>query len=106
LSIDTIYASLNQLAAAVDFLEQEMTRQEADRARKEAEAQKQAEKNAAAAAAAKAPKGQSLPGLPQNDLFSDWTAPGGRPANVNAAQLAKKLDNAIENVQWLLKGKA
>lgn len=104
LSIDTIYASLNQLAAAVDFLEQEMTRQEAERARKDAEAQKQAEKNAAAVKAAS--KSPPLPGLPQNDLFSDWTSPGGRPANVNAAQLAKKLDNAIENVQWLLKGKA
>lgn len=112
MSIDTIYASLNQLAAAVDFLEQEVTRQEADRARQEQLAKKQAEKDAAAAAAAaKAPPAKSsqgsLPGLPQTDLFSDWTSPGGRPANINtAAQLAKKLDNAIENVQWLLKGKA
>jgi len=108
LSIDTIYASLNQLAAAVDFLEQEVTRQEADRARQEQLAKIQAEKDAAAAAAAaKAPPAKSLPGLPQTDLFSDWTSPGGRPANINtAAQLAKKLDNAIENVRWLLKGKA
>ena len=108
MSIDTIYASLNQLAAAVDFLEQEVTRQEADRARQEHLAKIQAEKDdAAAAAAAKAPPAKSLPGLPQTDLFSDWTSPGGRPANINtAAQLAKKLDNAIENVQWLLKGKA
>lgn len=108
MSIDTIYASLNQLAAAVDFLEQEVTRQEADRARQEQLAKIQAEKDAAAAAAAaKAPPAKSLPGLPQTDLFSDWTSPGGRPANINtAAQLAKKLDNAIENVQWLLKGKA
>ena len=101
MSIDTIYASLNQLAAAVDYLEQELVRKEAELA----------EKATAVAAApapapvASTPSSKSLPGLPgQNDLFGEWTAPGGKPANVNkAAQLAKKLDNAIENVQWLLK---
>lgn len=95
MSIDTIYASLNQLASAVDFLEQEIARKDAELA----------EKAKVAAAAPPPPASKPLPGLPgQNDLFGEWTAPGGKPANVNkAAQLAKKLDNAIENVQWLLK---
>jgi len=110
-SIDSIYASLNQLAVAVDALEQELAR-------------KEAEKEAAAKAAKAAPQPQpqqhqpqqqpqqqqpaaqksgSLPGLPgQNDLFSDWKG-GNKVANANAAALAKKLDNAIDNVQWLLK---
>jgi hypothetical protein len=95
-SIDTIYASLNQLAATVDYLEQEIALKEAELA----------EKAKAVAAPPPAPaSSKSLPGLPgQVDLFGEWTAPGGKPANVNkAAQLAKKLDNAIENVQWLLK---
>lgn len=94
MSIDTIYASLDQLTAAVDFLEQEIARKEAEEAHQ-----------ATLQAQAPAPKSaKSLPGLPgQNDLFGDWSSPS-RPANVNkAAQLAKKLDNAIENVQWLLK---
>ena len=96
MSIEQIYASLNQLAASVDFLEQEMTRKEAAQ---------EAEKAKAQQAAKAAPQGKSLPGLPgQNDLFGEWVAPGGTPANKpNAATLAKKLDNAIENVQWLLK---
>ena len=106
MSIDSIYASLNQLAVAVDALEQELAR-------------KEAEKEAAAKAAKAAPQPQpqqqpqqqqpaaqksgSLPGLPgQNDLFSDWKG-GNKVANANAAALAKKLDNAIDNVQWLLK---
>ena len=93
MSIEQIYASLNQLTAAVDFLEQETTRKEAAREAEKAKAQ------------SPAPQAKPLPGLPnQNDLFGEWTAPGGRPANKNAAAtLAKKLDNAIENVQWLLK---
>lgn len=98
MSIDTIYASLNQLASAVDFLEQEV-------ARKDAELAEKAKAAAAAPPPVQSSPSKSLPGLPgQNDLFGEWTAPGGKPANVNkAAQLAKKLDNAIENVQWLLK---
>lgn len=106
MSIDTIYASLNQLAEAVDFLEQEVSRQEAELSRREFLAKKEAEKAAAAAAAA--PKPAKTSSLPQTDLFGDW-APAGKAANVNAAvaaQLAKRLDNAIENVQWLLQGKA
>lgn len=93
MSIDHIYDSLNQLNAAIDYLEQEMTRKDAERARQDAERAKQIQVKPAPAAKQ----------APQNDLFGDWTG-NGRPANVNtAALLAKRLDNAIENVQWLLK---
>lgn len=110
MSVDKIYESLNLLTGAVDYLEQELLRVEGEKAAllKEQQQQKEQMQKQQQQQAARTPAGKSLPGLPgQNDLFGDWTAPGGHPANVNAAAaLAKKLDNAIENVQWLLKAGA
>lgn len=107
MSIDTIYASLNQLAASVEFLEQELARQEIELTEQKLAVRKEAEKAEAVMAEAKAMKTAKAKTLPQNDLFSDWGSPA-KPANVNAtaSQLARKLDSAIENVQWLLQGKA
>ena len=82
MSIERIYESLNQLAGAVDFLEQEVARKEAEK---------------------KATPAPEKATARQHDLFNEW-AGNSRAANGNtAAALAKKLDNAIENVQWLLK---
>ena len=105
MSIEQIINSLYTLGNAVDTLEQEVIRLEAEKA---AAAEKAKQAAAAPQAAPVAKPGKQLPGLPgQNDLFGEWTAPGGRAANVNATKtLAKKLDNAIENVQWLLKAGA
>jgi hypothetical protein len=70
------------LAGAVEFLEQEVARKDAE--------------NKAAPAQAKL-------AARQHDLFNEWSG-SPHPANSNtAAVLAKRLDNAIENIQWLLK---
>lgn len=93
MSIDRIYEQLTQLTLAVDLLEQTL-------AQKEMEAL-QAAQQAKAAPPPRATAPQAAAG--QIDMFGEWTA-GGKAANVNTASaLAKKLDNAIENVQWLLK---
>lgn len=77
--IEQIYESLNQLANAVEFLEREVARKDAEQK------------------AAPAPKSSR-----QHDLFGEWKG-SPHPANTNAAVLAKRLDNAIDNIQWLLK---
>jgi hypothetical protein len=91
-SIDRIYEQLSELTLVVDLLEQTI-------AQKEIELQ-QAAQQAKAAPPARAAAPQTAG---QIDMFGEWTA-GGKAANVNTASaLAKKLDSAIENVQWLLK---
>lgn len=92
MSIDRIYEQLSELTLVVDLLEQTI-------AQKEIELQ-QAAQQAKAAPPARAAAPQAAG---QIDMFGEWTT-GGKAANVNTASaLAKKLDSAIENVQWLLK---
>ena len=92
MSIDRIYEQLTQLTLTVDLLEQTI-------AQKEEELQQAALQAKAAPPARPATPAQAG----QIDMFGEWTT-GGKAANVNTASaLAKKLDSAIENVQWLLK---
>jgi hypothetical protein len=91
-SIDRIYEQLTQLTLTVDLLEQTIAQKEVELA--------QAAQQAKAAPPTRAAAPQQAG---QIDMFGEWTA-GGKAANVNTASaLAKKLDSAIENVQWLLK---
>ncbi len=95
MSIDRIYEQLSELTQTVDLLEQIIVQKEAEAL----EAAQQAKMAPPARPAAPAPAGQI-------DMFGEWTT-GGKAANVNTASaLAKKLDSAIENVQWLLKQQA
>ena len=96
MSIDRIYEQLTQLTLSVDLLEQSIVQQEADALLAAQQAVEQAKAAPAARPATPNPAGQI-------DMFGEWTT-GGKAANVNTASaLAKKLDSAIENVQWLLK---
>ena len=92
MSIDRIYEQFTELTLVVDLLEQTIAQKEVELQ----QAAQQAKAAPPARAAAPQPAGQI-------DMFGEWTT-GGKAANVNTASaLAKKLDSAIENVQWLLK---